>query len=207
MSNDAAHIEAPVGPSLPGRRSTIAPRRWTMTDAWTLSTTWWRLVAVAAAVVVVTIAVWSVEIPVAAAIGLVAALPAALVDVLDRRLPDRLVARAALAMIAAACIEALTTGTSVRPVDALLGAALLAGPIMVLHLVSPAAMGFGDVKASIVLGAALGLAGPNLSLIALLVASAGTAATGLATRHRYLPFGPGLVLGSMATISVYGVLR
>ncbi len=41
-----------------------------------------------------------------------------------------------------------------------------AGPLLLLHLVSPAAMGFGDVKAGIVLGYALGLVHWHLALAA-----------------------------------------
>jgi len=178
-----------------------------VTDAWTLSATPWKLVAISAAVTVIAAAVWSGHVPLAAAVGLAAILPAALVDILDHRLPDRLVALSATALVATASIEAITIGTDIAPLDALLGAALMAGPILVLHVVSPTSMGFGDVKASIVLGAALGLASPGLALFALFIASAGTSAAGLATRRRHLPFGPGLVLGSIATISLYGVLR
>ncbi|HEX7247806.1 MAG TPA: type II secretion system F family protein, partial [Actinomycetota bacterium] len=39
--------------------------------------------------------------------------------------------------------------------SAALGAAVLGGPLLVTHLVTPAGMGFGDVKAGAVLGAAL----------------------------------------------------
>jgi len=82
------------------------------------------------------------------------------------------------------------------------GAAILAGPLLVAHLASPAAMGFGDVKLAVALGAALGLVDPTLGVVALCVASATTAVAGIALRRGALPFGPGLVVGTTAAFAL-----
>jgi prepilin signal peptidase PulO-like enzyme (type II secretory pathway) len=54
-------------------------------------------------------------------------------------------------------------------------------------------MGFGDVKAGIALGFALGLVHWQLALAALALATGLTAAIGLLARARTVPLGPGLV--------------
>ena len=76
----------------------------------------------------------------------------------------------------------------------------MALPVLALHLVSPDSMGFGDVKAAVVLGAAVGTADPRLAAVALCLAAAGGAAVGLATRQRTIPFGPFLVVASLLVL-------
>jgi leader peptidase (prepilin peptidase)/N-methyltransferase len=146
----------------------------------------------------------------AAGVAVAALVPAALVDIDEGRLPDRLVGRAALATSAAA-VAGLLWPTVFGPEPRLgqigVGIGLMAAPLLVMHLVSPAAMGFGDVKAALVLGAGLGAVDPQLSLVALFVASLATAVVGLAARRRSLPFGPGLVAGSAVALCVNGALR
>jgi leader peptidase (prepilin peptidase)/N-methyltransferase len=79
---------------------------------------------------------------------------------------------------------------------------LLAVPLLALHLIAPESMGFGDVKAAVPLGATLGLIQPELSLWTLCLASAITAAWGVARRERYVALGPGLVLAAMTVLVV-----
>jgi leader peptidase (prepilin peptidase)/N-methyltransferase len=57
----------------------------------------------------------------------------------------------------------------------------MALPVLALHLLSPASMGFGDVKAAVVLGAAVGTVDARLAAVALCLAAAGGAAFGLAS--------------------------
>ena len=77
--------------------------------------------------------------------------------------------------------------------SSLVGAALLGGPLLVTHLVSPAGMGFGDVKAGAVAGAALGLIDPQLAVLALVLGLAAAASWGLAppVPHRAVRPRPG----------------
>jgi leader peptidase (prepilin peptidase)/N-methyltransferase len=76
------------------------------------------------------------------------------------------------------------------------GAAAMALPVLALHLVSPASMGFGDVKAAAVLGAAVGTVDWRLGAVALCLAAFSGAGVGLLTRRRTIAFGPFLVFGA-----------
>ena len=75
------------------------------------------------------------------------------IDVHARRLPNALTGIGAVAVFA----FALSTGELEA---ALIGAALLTMPYLVTHLISPAALGAGDVKLAVALGAAAAIAGP-----------------------------------------------
>lgn len=139
-------------------------------------------------------------IPATTGIVLACLLPAVLVDVIDRRLPDRLVTGAASIGVAALIVEVLLADLAIAPEDLALGAAALAGPPLVIHLIAPGAMGFGDVKVALVAGAALGLTDPVLGLGALAIGSAGAAVVGLARGRRTVAFGPGLVGGAIVAL-------
>lgn len=121
---------------------------------------------------------------------------AAIVDLRERRIPDELV------LIGAGVVVVMVTFGSASPAGVALGAASAAGPLLLIHLVSPAAMGFGDVKLALPLGAALGALDPVLALVALCIASAVTAAVGLARGRAALPFAPGLVAGAATASAV-----
>ena len=131
---------------------------------------------------------------------------AAIVDARSGRIPDRLVI-AALMPILAVVMSSAIAGSGVPVLGAVvLGSVAFGGPILIVHLVSPNSLGFGDVKLAAALGAALGLIEPGLGLVALCVASAATAAVGLLRRRRSLPFGPGLVLGATTAFLIAGQL-
>ena len=82
------------------------------------------------------------------------------------------------------------------------GALVLATPLLALHLIAPTSMGFGDVKAAAALGATLGLVQPELALWTLCLASAITAAWGIARRVRHVALGPGLVVAAYIVLLV-----
>lgn len=148
--------------------------------------------AVTATLVVVTV-VADGSVPAAATVG--ALVPAAVVDVGERRLPDRLVAFGGLVLL----VATITTGT-VATGSSIAGVVALAGPILVLHLVSPAAMGFGDVKLAVVLGAAIGTWDWRLALGVLCLAAATGAALGLLRRSDTIAFGAHLVAASAIVV-------
>lgn len=159
--------------------------------AWRSSRWLWRISAVGIATAAL-LATGRELVPLASGVAVAALVPAALVDRHERRLPDRIVVVAATAFV----VLAVASGSSERPVDAgsvALGVAVFAGPMLGLHLVSPAAMGFGDVKTTVVLGAALGAVHWQLPLTAIAVATGLTAMVGIATRARTIAFGPGLI--------------
>lgn len=130
---------------------------------------------------------------------------AAIVDLRERRLPNTLtlagVMIAALTVLAVTAAEGAEAGGDVL-LSVAGGAALLAGPLLVVHLVSPQGMGFGDVKAALALGAAVGLIDAWSALVALFIGSLLSGSAGLLTRRRHVPFGPGLVVGTALALVV-----
>lgn len=153
------------------------------------------LISLAAVVIVTAVVVAGTWAALAGALAAGAA--AALVDLRTRRIPNPLVALAAFAATAGV-IEATIRSERAAIVAAILGVLGLAGPLLVVHLVAPSAIGFGDVKLAGALGAAIGLLDPRLGLLALCVATGTTGVAGLVARRRTLPLGPGLVLGVVA---------
>ena len=135
------------------------------------------------------------------AVGLAIALalaPAALAAVADRRtgrLPDPLVA--------ATLASAIAVGVAVAdrfPAGIAGGAAGMALPLLALHLASPAAMGFGDVKLGVALGALIGVVDARAALAALALASGVAIAVALVRRRSTLAFGPALVAATGAVL-------
>lgn len=182
--------------------STARSGAWSVRTSIRESTLGWRISAAIAATVALA-CTYGDAIPLASGVALAALLPAVLVDVIDRRLPNRLVAAAALCGAAALLGEWIVVGIDAPGFDwsgAVIGVAAMAGPLLIMHIAAPAALGFGDVKAAAVAGAALGLVHPILGLVALAIGSAATALVGLAQRRRNVVFGPGLVGGSIIAL-------
>jgi leader peptidase (prepilin peptidase)/N-methyltransferase len=141
------------------------------------------------------------DVPLAAAVPALALIPAALVDVIDRRLPNRMMVQA-LAITAAAVAATFILGGQLNMANAVIGAGCLSAPLLMIHLISPRSMGLGDVKAAAVLGTGLGLIAPELAFLALALGSAGAASVGLLRRRGDIAFGPGLVGGTIATLAL-----
>jgi leader peptidase (prepilin peptidase)/N-methyltransferase len=153
-------------------------------------------------------AIWIPETATAVATGLslLVLVAAAVVDAVERRLPNALVGAAAVPVVLAVAI-AWVSGTRDVVSGAIVGAALLGGPLLVTHLVSPAGMGFGDVKAGMVLGAALGLINAQIAVLALMLGLLGSAVWALAGRRRSIALGPGLVGGAVVALIVARLLH
>lgn len=115
-------------------------------------------------------------------------LPVADADRRERRVPDQLVG-AGVAGVAAVALLAGALGT-VDWASIGLGAGVTALPLLVVHLVSPAGMGFGDVKFAVVVGAALGGVAWRLGPVALVVAAVAAVVAALAVGRlrRSIPF-------------------
>jgi leader peptidase (prepilin peptidase) / N-methyltransferase len=131
-----------------------------------------------------------------AAVLLVALVPVVVIDLRHRLIPDLVVLPgAALAMAAAVAAD---PGRWWAPGAAALGAA---GFLLLPWLVRPAAMGLGDVKLALLIGAALGAS----VVAALAVAFAAAAALGAVLAARFgararrmaVPFGPFLAGGAV----------
>lgn len=149
--------------------------------------------AVLATALVVTAVIDPVVAPAAAAVAML--VPAAAVDLRERRLPDAWIIAAGVTLVAATW-TAWMLGQSVDAVGMLVGTLAFAGPLLVLHLISPTSMGFGDVKAGLVLGAALGAVDWRLALLALTAAAGLAALIGAVRRATTIAFGPFLVIGA-----------
>jgi leader peptidase (prepilin peptidase)/N-methyltransferase len=134
----------------------------------------------------------------AAGAGLVPAAAAALLDLRTHRIPDRLALLGALPIVSYVALGNHRTGI----VAALLAGALgMAGPLLCLHLMSPEAMGWGDVKLAAVLGSSLAVIDARLGIVALALASAATLMFAVAARRSGLPFAPGLVGAAAAVLT------
>lgn len=144
---------------------------------------------------------WGVtEAMIVVALGVAAS--AAVIDLRTGRIPNRLVSMAGVPSLVVVIVAFADARGSEAIASVCLGVAAFAGPVLMVHLVSPPAIGFGDVKLATALGAVLGLVGPGLGLLALCIASAVTAGAGLLGRHRALPFGPGLVAGAVTALLI-----
>ncbi|MFI7008871.1 prepilin peptidase [Streptomyces sp. NPDC050145] len=128
----------------------------------------------------------------------------ALVDGRVHRLPDVLtlpMAAAALLLLGAASLLPQAGGTWT---GSLLGALALGAAFLLMFLASPRAMGFGDVKLALTLGAVLGWYGWRVLVLGVFAGYLIAAAHGLllivrrrATGRTAIPFGPPLLLGAL----------
>ena len=122
------------------------------------------------------------------------------VDLEERRIPNRIVLPATAVVLAAHV--ALRPGRTVEWLAAALGAAAF---LLLPSLLAPGGMGMGDVKLALLLGAALGRA--VVPALALAFAAVFVVAVVVLVRHgraggkRTLPFGPFLALG--ATLALF----
>jgi leader peptidase (prepilin peptidase)/N-methyltransferase len=122
------------------------------------------------------------------------------VDVRQRRIPTPLVAIAAVGVLAVAITTMVRDESSVPLARAAVGAVVLGATFLVVHLASPAGIGFGDVRLATVIGAAANLATATWTvalLVGLGAAVAAVAAMAI-TRQRSVPFGPFLVAAAIA---------
>ena len=171
--------------------------------AWAASPKMLRVLTVVAAVAASATAA-SDDISSASGLAIAVMVSAALVDWHTRRLPDAIVMTAAI-VFGLVWFSSSVTGNGPSPVDVGLGIAVFAGPLLVLHLATPSALGFGDVKAAAVLGMAVGAVAWGLAAWALMAAAASTALVGLVLRRSTLPLGPGLVAGALSALFVVAV--
>lgn len=209
-AGEASRMTAPawVTPIRVRSAATVARAVSDVQQAWTAAPRTVRTLTLGAGIAALSSSV-SVDVPLASALAIAVMAPAALVDWHQRRVPDALVLAAAT-VFAVAWLTAIASGTNTSLAGIGLGAAVFAGPLLVLHLVSPQAMGFGDVKSAAVLGLTIGAVAWGLAAWALTAAAAATALAGIARRRSTLPFCPGLVAGALSatlTAAVVGLDR
>lgn len=118
-------------------------------------------------------------------------------DIIGRALPGLHLASGLLPVLMAAAVHVLR-GSMTAPGHASIGAAVMSVPLLACHLVDPRALGFGDVKAAAVIGAALGLVVSPLSVAtALVVAVMAFVATAALRSRSAMSFGPFLLAGAV----------
>ncbi len=135
----------------------------------------------------------------------------ALVDLIEHRLPNAVVFPALGAVAALLLLATLLTGRPAAFLFALAGAGAMFAVYLLLALISPGAMGMGDVKLALLIGLVLGWFGLSAWLIGLLAAfviGGVIAVIGLATRRVSLrgsiPFGPSMLAGALVAVLVAG---
>jgi leader peptidase (prepilin peptidase) / N-methyltransferase len=116
-------------------------------------------------------------------------------DIRERRLPNWLTLPGAVVVLAVAAAAG-------RGVPAVLGAVGLAGLYLVVHLVAPAAMGAGDVKLAMGVGALTGAFGYDVWVLAAISAPLLTAIWALVALSRRssstVPHGPSMCIATLA---------
>jgi leader peptidase (prepilin peptidase)/N-methyltransferase len=132
------------------------------------------------------------------------------VDLAVHRLPDRVTYPAAVVCAAAFLADAVVLGTWPSLLRAALAAAAAFGVAALVAAISPAGLGFGDVKLLGLLGLVLGWVGWDALLTGVflgLVVGALAAGTLLVTRRAgwrtALPFGPPLLLGAALALGLH----
>jgi leader peptidase (prepilin peptidase)/N-methyltransferase len=120
-------------------------------------------------------------------------------DIRERRLPNWLTMPGAAVIVAAAAIHG-------RGGPAVLGAVVLFAVYVVVHLVSPAAMGAGDVKLAVGIGALTGTFGNDVWVLAALGApllTAGWAVVAVLRRSRQtVPHGPSMCVAAVTATAL-----
>ena len=135
------------------------------------------------------------------------------VDLACHRLPDRVTYPAAAVCAAAFAVDAVVLGTWSALLRALLAAAVAFGVAALAASVSPAGLGFGDVKLLALIGLVLGwvgwqtlAAGVFLGLLTGALIAVALLVTGRAGWRTALPFGPPLLVGAALALAVHGPL-
>ncbi len=116
-------------------------------------------------------------------------------DIRLGRLPNALTLPGAMAILLAAAVSG-------RGPSALAGAAALAGMYLVVHVVSKAAMGAGDVKLGIGLGGLAGCFGPAVWFLAAVGAPLLTVLVAVVRGRRAVPHGPSMCLATAGAVSL-----
>lgn len=116
-------------------------------------------------------------------------------DIAQRRLPN------VLTLPGAVVILAVAAGAG-HGLPALAGAMALAGLYLLVHLVSAGAMGGGDVKLALGLGALTGFFGVDVWVLAALGAPVLTLSWALLRRVRVVPHGPAMCLASAVAVGL-----
>ncbi|MFB6904555.1 prepilin peptidase [Streptomyces bacillaris] len=190
----APRVSPPTGPPVPYAPGTLAP----------LTTVLACLALAAATGARPELAGWLLLAPVAVLL--------ATVDRRVHRLPDPLTLPLAAATVLVLGGAALLPGHAGSWTSGLLGGAALGGFYLLLFLINPNGMGFGDVKLALALGVALGWYGWAVLFLGGFAGFLFGAAYGLglvllrrAERRTGIPFGPFMIAGALTGVLLGGL--
>ena len=137
----------------------------------------------------------------------------AAIDLEHHRLPDRLTMTGALCCTAVLLVDAVQMGSWTPLLRGLLCAVVAFAAFLLMALISPSGMGFGDVKLIALLSLHTGWLGWELAVLAALAGFAAGAlaslvliVTGRATMRTAIPFGPALLVGAWLVVVALGPL-
>jgi leader peptidase (prepilin peptidase)/N-methyltransferase len=132
------------------------------------------------------------------AVGVVA------VDLRERRVPTPLVAIGAIAAVVVVTITSASDETWAPLVHGVAGAALAGAAFLVVHVVQPRSLGFGDVRLAALTGGltAYGTASVSAAALAAVLAAVVASIATVAGRARSAPFAPFLVAASAVALLV-----
>lgn len=142
----------------------------------------------------------------ACGVFLVAGTVLAVTDARTHRLPNRWVLTLNVGVIPALLVAGLLTGDPGRSLRTLLAALAAGGLFLLVHVLAPSGLGFGDVKMIPALGALAGfLSWGHVFLaitLAILIAGVHAAVVLLIKRDRraHIAFGPALLLGTAVAL-------
>jgi len=129
------------------------------------------------------------------------------IDLERNIIPNRIVYPTVFLSVPLLAVAAVAEGDLGRLGQAVVGAAAAWAALLVIHLVSPAGMGFGDVRLSFVLGLFLGWLDLRLVLIGLFLGFLLGSVLGvllvvlrLRGRRDHIPFGPFLAAGAVLAV-------
>lgn len=129
------------------------------------------------------------------------------IDARELRIPNKILGPAALAAVPLLSLAALITGHSASLGRSAMGAALALGIYGTMHLISPASLGFGDVKFAPYLGAHLAFfswqtwfQGLVYGFLAISIVGVVVIARSRSGRHTCLPFGPFMAIGALLAL-------
>jgi leader peptidase (prepilin peptidase) / N-methyltransferase len=127
------------------------------------------------------------------------------IDIDHHRIPDRITLRAFPIAFVLIAVTAVVTGAPRGVIGALIGSLAFGGILFVFHLISPAGMGFGDVKLAFTLGLYVGWVNPFLVLHALMLGAVLGVVVAIPAvvkrgRKAAFPFGPTLCAGTLAAV-------
>lgn len=134
-----------------------------------------------------------------------------LVDLAEKRLPNAVIFPS-LAVVAVLLLPpTFASGEWIALLWALIGAAAMFAVYFLLALISPSAMGMGDVKLALVIGLLLGWFGLNAWLVGLLAAFVVGGLIAIValllrrvTLRGSIPFGPSMLVGALVSVLFVG---